>query len=50
MAKEAVNRAYNGHVPDGGWEKRGIVEFDAVHMVALDADGEEIEETARGKG
>lgn len=31
------------------WEERGVVEFDARRVVTLDADGEEIESTARGK-
>jgi hypothetical protein len=31
------------------WEPAGTVEFDARHVVALDADGEEIEATAQGK-
>lgn len=30
------------------WEERGVVEFDARRVVTLDADGEEIESTARG--
>lgn len=30
------------------WEERGVVEFDARHLVALDEDGNEIESTARG--
>lgn len=46
-AREAVDLAYDGDVV---WEKSGVVEFDARHVVALDDDGEEIESTARGKG
>jgi hypothetical protein len=46
--KAAVDLAY-----EGGhrikWEERGVVEFDAVHMVALDDEGREIEGTARGQ-
>lgn len=30
------------------WEPYGTVEFDARHVVALNADGEEIESTAQG--
>ena len=30
------------------WKERGVVEFDARRVVTLDADGEEIESTARG--
>ena len=30
------------------WEERGVVEFDARRVVTLDAEGEEIESTARG--
>ena len=30
------------------WEARGVVEFDARHVVTLDDAGEEIESTARG--
>ena len=46
-AQAAADLAY-----DGGsgvvWEERSIVEFDARRVVTLDADGEEIEPTARG--
>ena len=30
------------------WGERGVVEFDARRVVTLDAEGEEIESTARG--
>ena len=30
------------------WRNRGVVELDARHLVALDADGGEIEGTQRG--
>ena len=30
------------------WRERGILQFDARRVVTLDADGEEIESTARG--
>lgn len=46
---EAADLAYDGD-PSVVWEKSGIVEFDARHVVTLDADGEEIESTARGRG
>lgn len=48
-AQEAVDLVYDCDV-DVVWEKSGVVEFDARHVVALDDDGEEIESTARGKG
>lgn len=47
--EEAVDLAYDG-APGIVWEKQGMVEFDARRVVALDADGEEIGSTARGKG
>lgn len=47
--EEAVDLAYDGD-PSVKWEQSGVVEFDARRVVALDADGEEIESTARGKG
>lgn len=43
----AVDLAYEGG-PEIKWEERGVVEFDAVHMVALDDEGREIENTAQG--
>jgi hypothetical protein len=48
-AEEAVDIAYEGFTPVK-WEGRGVVEFDARRVVALDEEGEEIEATARGKG
>jgi hypothetical protein len=48
-ADEAAELAYEGD-PSVIWREQGIVEFDARHVVALDADGSEIESTARGKG
>ena len=47
--EEAVDLAYDGD-PSVKWEERGVVEFDARRVVALDNEGWEIEETARGKG
>lgn len=44
----AVDLAYEGG-PEIKWEERGVVEFDAKRVVALDDDGWEIESTARGK-
>ena len=46
-AEEAVQLAHAG-TPEVVWKEEGVVEFDAVHMVALDGDGLEIESTARG--
>lgn len=48
-AEEAVDLAYGGG-PSIIWKELGVVEFDARHVVALDANGDEIEATARGKG
>lgn len=48
-ADEAAELAYDGD-PSVMWEERGVVEFDARRVVVLDDDGDEIEETARGKG
>lgn len=47
--EEAVDLAYDGD-PSIKWREQGVVEFDARHVVALDADGEEIETYSRGKG
>jgi hypothetical protein len=44
----AVSLVYDGKL-EVEWEEHGVVEFDAVHMVALDDNGLEIESTARGK-
>ncbi len=46
-AQAAADFAYDGG-PGIVWEERGVVEFDARRVVALDADGEEINDTARG--
>lgn len=46
-AQAAVDLVYDGSALVA-WAKRGTVEFDARHMVALDGRGEEIEATARG--
>lgn len=47
--KEAVDLAYDGD-PSIKWIEQGVVEFDARHVVALDANGDEIESYSRGKG
>lgn len=47
--EEAVDLAYDGD-PSIKWKEQSVVEFDARHVVALDADGEEIETYSRGKG
>ena len=46
-AEKAVELAYEG-ASDIVWREDGVVEFDAVHMVALDDKGFEIESTALG--
>jgi hypothetical protein len=48
-AKEAVDLVYGGHIAVQ-WERQGVVEFDAVRMSAVDADGEDIDGYTRGKG
>jgi hypothetical protein len=48
-AEEAVDLAYERLV-EIAWEKEGVVEFDARRVVALNDDGEEIEDYVRGKG
>ena len=48
-AEEAVDLVYERLV-DVTWEKQGVVEFDAVRMSAIDADGEDIDGYTRGKG
>lgn len=47
--KEAVDLAYDGD-PSIKWKEQGVVEFEARHVVALDANGDEIETYSRGKG
>lgn len=47
--EEAVDLAYDGD-PSIKWIEQGVVEFDARHVVALDANGDEIETYSRGKG
>lgn len=32
------------------WTERGVVEFDARYVVALDANGDELDGYSRGKG
>ena len=48
-AEEAVDLVYEGLV-DVKWKKLGVVEFDAVRMSAIEADGEDIDGYTRGKG
>ena len=43
----AADIAYAGG-PGVAWEERGVVRFDARRVVTLDADGAEVEATARG--
>ena len=47
--EEAVDLAYDGD-PSIKWKEQCVVEFDARHVVALDAHGDEIESYSRGKG
>lgn len=47
--EEAVDIAYEGGA-EVVWEEQGVVEFDARRVVALDVNGEEIEDYVRGKG
>lgn len=47
-AEEAVDLDYGGLVDVR--EKQDVVEFDAVRMSAIDADGEDIDGYTRGKG
>ncbi len=47
--EEAVDLAYDGDLSIK-WKEQGVVEFDARHVVALDANGDEIETYSRGKG
>jgi hypothetical protein len=46
-AEKAVETAYAG-TSEIVWKRSAVVEFDAVHMVALDDNDLEIENTARG--
>lgn len=48
-AQQAADIAYRSDQPVV-WETRGVVEFDASHVVTLDEQGDEIESTARGRG
>ena len=48
-AEEAVDLVYDGWAKVK-WKKRDVVEFDAVRMSAIDADGEDIDGYTRGKG
>ena len=48
-AEEAVDLVYEGLL-DVTWEKQEVVEFAAVRMSAIDADGEDIDGYTRGKG
>lgn len=45
----AVDLAYDGD-PSVKWEERGVVEFDARRVVALDLEGFEDDSYTRGKG
>ena len=47
--EEAVDLAYDGD-PSIKWKEQGVVEFDARHVVALAANGNEIDTYSRGKG
>lgn len=47
--EEAVDLAYDGD-PSVKWQERGVTEFDARHVVALDTNGDEIGSYSRGKG
>jgi hypothetical protein len=48
-AEEAVDLVYEGLV-EVKWKQGGVVEFDAVRMSAIDADGEDIDGYTCGKG
>lgn len=51
--EEAVDYAYDAYMLGTHrvtWEPAGVVEFDAVRMVALDENGDEIDGYSRGKG
>lgn len=47
-AEEAVDFVYEGHV-EVTWENRGVTEFDAVRMSAIDEDWNDIDDYTRGK-
>jgi hypothetical protein len=48
-AEEAVDLVYGGHVAVK-WKQGDVVEFDAVRMSAIDAEGNDIDGYTRGKG
>ena len=48
-AKKAADLAYDNG-PNIDWTEIGTQQFDARHVVTLDEDGDEIEETKWGKG
>lgn len=48
-AEEAVDLVY-GYYVDVDWKPVGVVEFDAVRMSAINADGEDIDGYLRGGG
>ena len=48
-AEEAVDLVYEGLVQIE-WKHQGVVEFDAARMLAIDADGNDIDGYTRGKG
>ena len=47
-AQAAADLAYNGG-PSVIWKERGVTQFDARHVLTIDAEGSKIESTARGK-
>jgi hypothetical protein len=48
-AKEAAEFAYDDD-PEIAWREMDTVQFDASHVVTLDDEGNEIDETKWGKG
>lgn len=48
-AEEAVDLVYGGHI-EVKWKPGGVVEFDAVRMSAIDANGDDIDGYVCGKG
>lgn len=48
-AAEAVDLVYGGYI-EVKWTPAGTVEFDAVRMSAIDADGNDINDYSCGKG